>query len=196
MLRSSHLAVIALTAVFSTQGSFAQSPTVVERLDVPGPISFQGDVFNLAWSAQPSDTYFKQEYLPDGQTGDSYTQMFIIEMLTGTLTPLQSAQAQMGFLDGRKGSDPVVNYDVMMNDDTGEVMLDFVLSDLSADPVVVEWNAYRYMQTDEGVALYAISRRGYGDEGAKDLLGGLKENRMPAVTALATAELPPVSVQD
>jgi hypothetical protein len=164
----------------------AQSPQ--ERLGVPGPVVFQGTTFAFAWSSNPSAGYFKQEYLPAGQTLERYEQMFIIEASTSA-TPEGAAAAQLAMLKKRKGSDPTVTWDVIRNNATGEIILDFILSDSRAD--VVEWNAYRYAKLGKngGVALYAISRRAYGDK-TRDFLIVLKQNRPAAIRALATFDAP------
>lgn len=102
----------------------------------------------------------------------------------------------METLAARKEIDPVVNHEIIHNEATGEVLLDFVVSDLSLDPIVVEWNAYRYLPLTEGegVALVAVSRRGYGEDGARDFLGGLGTVRAEAINALATFDIPAISI--
>jgi hypothetical protein len=90
----------------------------------------------------------------------------------------------------------VANYDIRQNEATGEVLLDFLVSDLAADPVVVEWNGYRYapLAEGEGVALFAISRRGYGEDGARSFMGGLSAMRGEAINALSALELPTIVI--
>jgi hypothetical protein len=168
----------------------ASAQSVKEMLGVPGPISFQDTEFALAWSSRPSPGYIKQEYVPAGEQPERFNQMFMIEADTNA-TPQAAAAAQVDMLKKRKGTDPVVNYDLIRNDATGEIILDFLMSDSGTGEVIVEWNAYRYapLSKDGGVALYAISRRGYGD-GAKPFLQGLKQNRHPAINALAAFDAP------
>jgi hypothetical protein len=182
-------AVIALAALTP---SLAQS----DMLGVPGPLSFQNEDYVLAWSSEASETYVKQEYVPSGQAVESFEDMILVEAVSGSMSPMDAAAAQIKMLEGRKGSDPVVNYDVMQNEGTGEVLLDFVLSDLSADPVVVEWSAYRYqeLKDGEGVALMGISRRGYGQDGATEFMGGLGAMRSAAIAALAAFPFPEISI--
>jgi hypothetical protein len=161
-----------------------------DRLGVPGPISFQGTKFALVWSASPAAGYIKQEYLPTGQKLERYDQMFMIESQSAA-TPDGAAAAQIAMLKTRKQSDPTVNYDIIRNNATGDIILDFILSDPRAG--IVEWNAYRYVRLGKsgGVALYAISRRAYGDK-ARDFLAALKQNRPPAIQALAVFDAPPL----
>ena len=167
-----------------------------DQLGVPGPISFEDRAYELAWTAQPSDNYFKQEYVPEGQSVETYSEMILVEAVAGAITPMQAAALQVQSLEARRGSDPVFNYDIIQNEATGEVLLDFLVSDLAADPVVIEWNAYRYvpLAEGEGVALFAVSRRGYGEEGARSFMGGLGAMRSAAIKALSAHDLPAIAI--
>ncbi|WP_245895164.1 hypothetical protein [Devosia submarina] len=182
----------AAIAALMLMPSSAQS----DLLNVPGPIFFQGEDYALAWTSQPSENYFKQEYVPAGQQVETYQDMILVEAVSGALTPMDAATSQIQSLESRKGVDPVLNYDLMRNDATGEVLLDFLISDLEADPVIVEWNAYRYqaLGDGEGVALVGISRRGYGQEGATSFMSGLGAMRSEAINALANLSFPAVSI--
>lgn len=162
-----------------------------DAIGIPGPLSLEGTEFTLAWTSHPAPTYFKQEYLPAGETVEAYSQMFMVDVLTEGKTPESAAADMIASLDQRKADDPVVNYAMVANDATGELILDFLLSDSSSGTLIVEWNAYRYVPYGEGMLLYAISRRGYGDA-ASDFIGGLGDWRNGTIAALATMELPEV----
>lgn len=192
MIRIRSLAVLVATLVTAMTPAYAQS----DMLGVPGPITFLGQDYNLRWTSRPSETYAKQEYVPAGQSPETYTDMILVEAVSGDVTPMQAAATQVKSLETRKPSDPVVNYQVIENEGAGEVMLDFVISDLKADPIVVEWNAYRYMRLADGngVALFAVSRRGYGDEAARAFLGSLSETRGKVIKELVTYSVPAISM--
>lgn len=162
-----------------------------DAIGIAGPISYEGTSFDLAWTSNPAATYFKQEYLPEGETLEAYGQMFMVDVLTDGATPESAAADMIAGLEQRKAEDPVVNYAMVANDATGELILDFLVSDTSSGDVIVEWNAYRYVPYGDGFVLYAISRRGYGEE-AGDFIGGLADWRGASIEALATMELPAV----
>jgi len=138
--------------------------------------------------------YIKQDYLPSGQGGEAYSDMIMIEVIAGDLTAAKVATIQMQEIEARKASDPVANHHVIHNEATGDILLDFVISDLSTDPIVVEWNAYRFSNLDEeqGVVLLALSRRGYGEDGARAFLDTLGGMRSDAISALTSLELPSI----
>ena len=189
ILITSAAAVISVLAVLP---GAAQSDT----LGVPGPISLEGDEYALAWTSQPSDNYFKQEYIPEGQAVESYEDMILVEAVIGAMTPMEAAAAQVQSLEARRGRDPVLNYEVIRNEATEEVLLDFLISDLGANPIIVEWNAYRYqaLPDGDGVVLMGISRRGYDEAGAASFMSGLGAMRKEAIQALTAMSFPRVSI--
>ncbi|WP_213601824.1 hypothetical protein [Pseudoxanthomonas japonensis] len=162
---------------------------VVDRLKVPGPIGFFGETFRLAWTSNPSDRLYKQEYLPAGQTLERYESMLMLDLTFDGATPRQKAAAFAATLDARKSSDPVVNYEVLLGDN-GEVILDFLLSATpTGGDLIVEWNAYRYSTLGDGVQMVGISRRAYGDAAEDFLRHRLKALRDRDIRALAALEL-------
>lgn len=179
--------------------AFALAPAVAEVADllgVPGPIQFNGTDFGLAWSSAPKPGYIKQEFVPADQTAETYNQMLLIERLAGEVTPMKAAQTQAAVLQERKASDPLVNMDLVQNPQSGEVLLDFLVSTQDASgTAIIEWNAYRYAPAPvgkRGIMLLGISHRAYGAQNAKAFLGQMKTVRPGQINALARADLPAV----
>jgi hypothetical protein len=187
---AAHLMICCLLLSLGLSALPASADSAKDFLGVPGPVRFQDTQFDLAWGANPSAGYFKQEYVPAGQKVERFTEMFIIEA-SNAAKPKGAASAKIASLEERKASDPFVNYAVISNNATGEIILDFILSDDSGDDLIVEWNAYRYapLNKEGGVTLYAISRRSYGDD-VDAFLADLKESRPRAIEALAIFEAP------
>lgn len=175
----------------------ARSDGAVDRLSLPGSIEFNGESYRLSWSSHPTSHYYKQEYLPPGQTGERFQRMVLIEATVRGVDVNGAVAAQVNMLNKRKSTDPTVNFAVAKNPKNGEIILDFVLS--AQDPKgedVVEWNAYRYAALrgkggESGVLLFGISRRAYGDD-TTNFLRRLKSARPAEVNALATYPLPVV----
>lgn len=175
----------------------AGSDGAVDRLSLPGSIEFNGESYRLSWSSHPTSHYYKQEYLPPGQTGERFQRMVLIEATVRAVDVNGAVAAQVNMLNKRKLTDPTVNFAVAKNPKNGEIILDFVLG--AQDPKgedVVEWNAYRYAALrgkggESGVLLFGISRRAYGDD-TTNFLRRLKSARPAEVNALATYPLPVV----
>lgn len=192
--RIAHLAV--LSALAASLASPALAQAVNDYLDVPGPIVFDGTNYDLAWSAQPSPGYTKQEYVPAGQSPESYESMVMVEFLEADLAPLDMARAQIEMLDARRATDPLVNMALIENEQTGEVLLDFIVSSKDeAGEYILEWNAYRYANVENdagetGGLLFAISHRAYGNAESEAFLGALRDFKAPLIDELAKAPLP------
>ncbi|MGA8918735.1 MAG: hypothetical protein WB540_08385, partial [Pseudolabrys sp.] len=168
---------------------------------LPDSIEFNGESYRLSWSSHPTPYYYKQEYLPPGQTGERFQRMVLIEATVRGVDINDAVAAQVNVLNKRKSTDPTVNFAVIKNPKNDEIILDFILS--AKDPKgedVVEWNAYRYAALRgkggaSGVLLLGISRRAYGDD-ATNFLRRLKSARPAEVNALATYPLPVVRPTD
>lgn len=175
----------------------ARSESVVERLSVPQAFEFNGESYRLAWSSHPRPHYYKQEYLPSGQTSERFQRMILIEATIRDVNVKDVVAAQVNMLNKRKSTDPTVNFAILTNSKNGEIILDFILSAQdSKGEDIVEWNAYRYAALKgkggaSGVVLFGISRRGYGDD-ATDFLRRLKAARPGEINALAAYPLPSV----
>jgi len=195
-------ALAAALALFAGAGTPAHSQEPAsERLSVAGPIAFGAETYRLSWSSHPSPDYYKQEYLPAGETSEHFRRMLLIEAIVAQADVERVAADQIRRLEQRKSADPVVNYAVARNPKTGEVIVDFVLSsDKPNADYIVEWDAYRYAPLrspggKSGVMLFGISRRAYGDEAA-EFLRALKAMRPQEIDALARYKLPPVAPHD
>ena len=177
-----------------------RSDGAVDRLSLPDSISFNGEHYGLSWSSHPTPDYYKQEYLPAGQTSERFQRMVLIEATVRGVDVNGAVAAQVNMLNKRKPTDPTVNFAVLKNPN-GEVILDFILSaQNSKGEDTVEWNAYRYAALrgkggESGVLLFGISRRAYGDD-TTNFLRGLKSTRPVEINALATFPLPAVRPMD
>ena len=181
-------AALGLAFVIIASPVFAQP---VDRIGVPGPLSIGGIEFALAWSAQPTARYYKQEYLPAGQALKTYTRMAMIEVIESGSSVKSALAAQVSKLNQRKRHDFMVNMDVVRNDKTGEALLDFVLGDRDASGRdFVEWNAYRYVPFGQGVMLVAVSLRAYGDDPIMEFLEDMRTRRPREIEAVAQFKVP------
>lgn len=169
-----------------------------DYMHVPGPIQLRQDRYLLAWSSHPDPKYFKQEYLPAGQVPEHYTEMILVEVALGNYEAHSIALAKAKEINARKTSDPFAQYNVDENKATGEVLLDFIMSQGEGDQTIVEWNIYRYRtKTDEtgqaGIALLGWSRRAYGNK-AQAFADDLKTNRREYVVPFMQLPFPQVMV--
>src|SRR5262245_18735685 len=123
----------------------ARSEAVVERLSVPQSFEFNGESYRLSWSSHPRPHYYKQEYLPSGQTSERFERMILIEATVREVNVKDVVAAQVNMLNRSKSTDPTVNFAILTNSKTDEVILDFILSaqDSKGDDIV-DWDANCY----------------------------------------------------
>ena len=194
-------AIITALVTFITLLSHGQTSKVpVEYLSVPGPIVLNGDAFNFAWSTHPSPTYYKQEYIGSKDNLEKFKKMVLVEVLFGESKPADLAQAKIAELKKMKETNPIVNYEVFQKN--GEIIVDFLLSENSPDGKkinIIERNVYRYKaivdKGQNGVMLFAVSERAYGDAAADAFLSSLKKTKSVLTNSVAAFALPKISVK-
>jgi hypothetical protein len=198
--RSAFLMILSSTLVSSF--AFSQNAGPVNYLNVAGPISFDNDAYSLAWSAHPTASYYKQEYVKKGETVEKFNTMILVELLTGNMSPKELVSAKVAELKTMQTSNPYVQFETMYNQELQEYILDFLVTANSPDGKVIniaERNVYRYKTyTDKngkkGVLLFALSSRSYGKEVTK-FLNSLKGNRMDMVNKVRLFTIPSVAVK-
>ncbi len=173
---------------------------IIDYYNIPPELSFNKINYKLCWSSHPNDTYYKQEYIPQGEVVEHFNDMILIDFLNTDIPVKDAVQAQVANLIERKKTDMVCNYQLGINDKTNEYILDFVMSDVSNDHVhIVEWNGYRYKPyTDKsghkGVLLFGVSHRAYDDKGT-DFLRSLGSYRHEILQKLSMHSIPEIQLK-
>jgi hypothetical protein len=189
------LATATLLMAFTTDRA---APT--DRLGVAGPLTFGSTTYSLAWSTQPSATFYMQEYLPKGEKLADFKQMLALHLLQQDADVESVAGLKVKELEARKQSDIICNYQMITSPDNKEIILDFLLSqNMESSQGIAEFNVYRYKQValgagKTGVLLYAYSTRGYGS-GIDNFLKILKPVRTEAIATMAAAKMPAVKIK-
>ena len=190
------IAVIMLSTIVDAQ----TKKTPVDYVNVPGPVVFDKQAFNLSWSAHPAENYYKQEYIVKGDNPDKFQTMLLTEIVTGESSIKDVVSAKVEELKKMKASNPVVNYEIIQNPKTGEYILDFLLSANGADGAmnIVERNVYRYKTfTDKagqpGVQLFGVSTRSYGANIDK-FFASLKMNRKDLINKVSQTSMPQIKI--
>lgn len=186
-----------LAGLLALSLSQANAQVAVDHLSLPGPVKFSGEQYRLAWSSHPNPQLYKQEYLPAGQELSRYDSMLMVDAWLDGSKAGEKAMGMVQSLAERKKTDPLVNYDLLADEEKGEYVLDFLLSAPDeGGQIIVEWNAYRYQPVTGGVQVTAISRRVYGDQRTREFLKNelkkIRDRDIPAIMALSVpATIPP-----
>jgi len=191
---TSALCLAVLVALVASPRAQAQVGT-----DQPPPKSlmFSDTAYQLVYQANPMPGYTQSAYLPQGEKLPYYHTMLMSEWLVTGVSLEDAVDAQIDTIETRRDNgDLTVNYALIENEDTGEYLLDFVMSSTDAKVGhIVEWNAYRYIpfvdaDEEEGVQIYGYSARGYGADGGREFLLGLDERRAQILQTLTEAKVP------
>ena len=133
---------------FCSIAGIAQSTKVpIDYLQNPGPISFDKISYRLNWSSHPSDNFYKQEYLVKGDDENRFKTMLLLDVITGSDKLQDIVAAKIAELQQMKQSNPAVSYETFDNKTSGEYMIDFLITQNSADGksvAIAERNVYRY----------------------------------------------------
>src|SRR5215813_8118099 len=89
--------------------ALARSEGTIDRLSLPDAIEFNGESYRLSWSSHPKPYYYKQEYLPPGQTSERFKRMVLIEATVRGLDINDAVAAKVSMLNKRRSTDPTVN---------------------------------------------------------------------------------------
>jgi hypothetical protein len=102
--------------------ALARSEGTIDRLSLPDSIEFNGESYRLSWSSHPTPHYYKQEYLPPGQTSERFQRMILIEATVQGVDVNGAVAAQVNMLNKRKATDPTVNFAAFKNPKNDEVI--------------------------------------------------------------------------
>lgn len=171
--------------------------TIQDYLNAGKEITFDNYRYNLAWSSHPSENFYSQEYLQINDSLEKFKKLIILGVITGKQVK-DAASDKVNELKKMKESDPFVNYD--MFEKNGEIMLDFILSKNipgTNEQEFVERNVYRYRSFNdngkEGVLLFGVSERSYGNE-IGDFLLKLKADRFALPNAVSSFVIPQIKI--
>jgi len=140
----------------------------IERLGIKGPLVFGDTSFQLAWTDKPNEKYYVQEYLPKNESLEKFNQMLSVYLFITDTSPKMAVQQKIKWLDEKKKTDPVCNYNLIESPDGKEFILDFILSQSQSNKMTtVEFNVYRYAKLNlngkGAISVYSYSKRSYGD---------------------------------
>jgi hypothetical protein len=192
--------ILIVTFAVTTSFNIKRYDKPIDYLNTGSVLLYNKIEYKLSWSSHPVSNFYKQEYIPEGETSEKYSNMLLVDFLLIDTPARNIVGLKVNELDERKKTDMVANYLLRENKAIGEFLLDFILSSGDADHVnVVEFNGYRYSNhTDKtghkGVLLFGVSTRAYGVD-VTPFLTNLKNNRNNMLTVLTQYEIPAIAIK-
>lgn len=171
--------------------------TATRYFDVGNPIKFGGEDYYFAWSSRPYDFYMLQEYLPEGETFENYSQMFTVSVMFVGDAPMKADKAvefKIAELEEVKKTDKMCNY--LAYENNGDYLLDFIVSKSDdkrkLEFVEVDIHYYRDIVINGIKAVYLLfySCRAYGDN-IKPFLKSLPDKRDKLYEDITTLSIMP-----
>lgn len=179
----------------------------VNRLRLRDTVRFENITYVLARSSviRDSTTYntYIQEYTPPGQGIDTFHNMMFVKIFVGdSANMFDIANEKLNELAEQKLTNPFITVEKLNNKKTGELMVDFMTSENSADGQyidVAERDIYRYQafQDTSGkayVMLMAVCARAEGDDVEKFLAIHKAKNRTDLTKHFALLPLPVITL--
>ncbi|GAB3542661.1 hypothetical protein [Spirosoma fluminis] len=172
----------------------------VNYLGIKGPITVQKTAYQLAWSAHPDASLYKQEYLAAGDGFPTYKSMVTVDFVVTEATVDQVVSAKIRELENLKRTYPIVQAEVFNNAATGEKMIDCLIGNTGSNQQtnLIERDVYRYKLVEaksgqRGILLLAVSIRKYGND-VTPFLTRLKSDKPILVNEVAKLSIPEISV--
>jgi len=160
-------------------------------------VSFENENYFLAWSSFSDNGYYKHEYIRKTDSIKGFNKMILIEVLQrDNLTLKEMVTKKTQEIETRKGKDPVANYQVIENEQSGEFLLDFLISEGD----LYEWNVYRYKLIDtpkgKAVMLFGYCLRSFEDAELKykKFFSLIKNDRTELINSVANYEIPKIEL--
>ena len=184
------------TSEATTTETTSGSSKAKDYLNIPGPIEFDGVAYNLVWSKPNQGGYYIQEYLPEGQNVDTYTDLLIVDYDTNVSETIERAvKSKVQWMEERKKTDLAANYKVIKNEEKNEYLVDLLIT----EGQVVEWDAIRYIEYKEngkyiGMSTFTLSKRAYGED-VLPFMERLKSDRKQLIGKLVAMPAPKVTLK-
>lgn len=175
---------------------------VKDYFNIPGPLTFDKTDYNLAWSSHPADNYYMQEYVPKDENVDNFKNMILINVIVSDSLKLEDVVAnKLAELTKLQKENPVIQFKSYDNSNTGEHIIDFLLSANEPDGKhlsLVERNVYHYKYLvdksgKKGILLFGTSTRSYGHDIYK-FFADLKEHREDMIIKVGDFSIPEITI--
>jgi hypothetical protein len=179
--------------------SFAIIDPPKDYLSVKGPLNFNNTEFELAWSSNPNEVLYIQEYLPIGESLEMFNQMLTIQLFRNNITVSEAVDGLVKQLEERKKTDSTCRYKLIESPDKKEFIIDFIMGESENDTMtLVEFNIFHYREVDlekktKGVATYAYAQRSYGAD-ITEFLNSLKDKRVVLLNEMIGANKPQIKL--
>lgn len=202
-----NLLAVSIGLIF-TSASYAQetskketpaTPTeIVDRLNIPGPLTFDSNEYFLTWSKQNSSTWAQQQYLLRDDDFKNYKELINISYFDKEIDMENAVRQKVDYVQNRKdrSQDKYSFVNVTESPDGKEIIVDYLVTVVPKDSEsYAEYNFDRFKNYDAGgkksFVIFSYSKRLPGD--LKYAVKSLSKDRSRLMEAVISTAIPPVT---
>jgi len=143
-------------------------------------VEFNGETLTLAWEDKDVFGDTIKEFIPADQTLDNWTRLAAAFEYPKIDDPREFAE---GMVEQLTKDNPKTEYELLVNSESGEVILDFVA--YPEDGSYAEFDVFQYRKKDGGgLVAYQYALRAYGDAKEQFVTALDAEHRAKLIVAL------------
>lgn len=169
---------------------------IIERLNIPGPLTFNENEFILAMSRQNSVTWAQQQYIMRDDVLNNYKELINISYFDKEIDMETAIKQKVEFVEKRRSKDKYSFVNVTESPDGKEIIVDYLTTETPAEgEPYAEYNLDRFKNFDTGgkksFIIFSYSKRIAGD--LKYASRSLSKERSRLMEAAITTAIPPVT---
>ena len=169
---------------------------VIDRLNIPGPLTFNENEFLLAMSKQNSATWAQQQYIMRDDVLTNYKELINISYFDKEIEMETAIKQKVEFVEKRRSKDKYSFVNVTESPDGKEIIVDYLTTETPAEgEPYAEYNLDRFKNMDIGgkksFIIFSYSKRIAGD--LKYAAKSLSKKRNRLMEAAITTAIPPVT---
>lgn len=169
---------------------------VIDRLNIPGPLTFTDNEFILAMSKQNSPTWVQQQYIMRDDDLNNYKELINISYFDKEIDMETAIKQKVDFVEKRRSKDKYSFMDVTESPDGKEIIVDYLTTETPKEgEPYAEYNLDRFKSFDMGekksFIIFSYSKRIAGD--LKFAARSLSKERSRLMEAAIKTAIPPVT---
>lgn len=171
---------------------------VIDRLNIPGPLTFRENEYILTWSKQNSPTWAQQQYILRDDDFNNYKELINISYFDKEIDIDTAVKQKVEYVEKRKErtQDKYSFVSVTESPDGKEIIVDYLVTVVPKEgESYAEYNIDRFKNFDTGAkksfVIFSYSKRIVGD--LKYASKSLSKERSRLMEGVITMAIPPVT---
>ena len=182
-----------------TEETASSAPVeVIDRLNIPGPLTFRENEYFLTWSKQNSATWAQQQYILRDDDFNNYKELINLSYFDKEIDIETAVRQKVEYVEKRKerSQDKYSFVNVTESPDGKEIVVDYLVTVVPKEgESYAEYNFDRFKNFDingkKSFLIFSYSKRITGD--LKYATKALSKERNRLMEAVITFAIPPVT---